>query len=152
MILLAKSTVSNAGIPGPLPSVDGVSVAALLVLSRREEASPIHKGMSAFALGMSAAAWAFPQWALPCSPVFPGALYLVLLAVAVVPPLLGKPPFTAWFARRKAPEAVWTTEPFLRINRHPDRPVAVLFSIGAASAAASGILGFHGSVREAASR
>lgn len=44
-------------------------------------------------------------------------IYLCLFAMAFVPPLLGLEPFTYHYAKKYVPEPIWTTAPFISINR-----------------------------------
>jgi multimeric flavodoxin WrbA/putative sterol carrier protein len=44
-------------------------------------------------------------------------IYLCLFAAAFVPPILGLDPFTYHYAKKRAPQAVWATPPFIKINR-----------------------------------
>jgi multimeric flavodoxin WrbA/putative sterol carrier protein len=146
MILLSKAT--GFATPGSravalLPAA--AAVAAVLLMLPRDNASPIHKGMAVYSAGMAAAAGLLPAGAAPLlSRYAAAALYFVLFLVAVLPPLLGKDPFTTWFARKDTPEAVWNTDLFQRINRHLTGLWAILFAVGAVSGLVPGIFGLRG--------
>jgi len=151
MMILSRTTGFATPLSRLLALLTGAAaLAALLPLSRRGEASPIDKTMGGYAAGIGVALLLSPADAVPfLSRYSAAALYLSLLATAVLPPLLGKPPFTVWFARRQAPEAVCRTNPFRQINRRLTGLWALLFAIGAASASVPGILGHRGPLRGA---
>lgn len=146
MILLSKATgFATPGFQAFALLPAGAAVAAVLLLSSGGNASPVHKGMAIYTVGMAAAAWLLPAGAAPLLSRYAAtALYFVLFLVAVLPPLLGKAPFTTWFARKDAPEAVWYSDLFLRINRHLTSLWAVLFAVGAVSGLVPGIFGIRG--------
>jgi multimeric flavodoxin WrbA/putative sterol carrier protein len=121
------------------------ALGALALLERRSEASPIQKGMSAYAVAAAAVVWLGPHGMLKWLLAYPvTALYGVLFLVAVAPPLVGKEFFTVYFARRSTPKAVWQTAVFLTINRHLTAMWAVLFAAGMASSAVPGIYSLRG--------
>jgi len=146
MILLSK--VSGFASPGLrafslLPAAAGLT--AVLLLSSRGDASPVHKGMAAYAVGMAAGAWLLPAGAVALlSRLAAATLYFVLFLMAILPPLLGEAPFTTWFARRDTPEAIWHTELFRRINRHLTGLWAGLFAVGTVSGLLPWIFGIRG--------
>lgn len=146
MILLSKGTgfaTPESRAAALLPAT--ASIAAVLLLSPGGNASPIDKGMSVYTAGMAAAVMLLPAGAAPFLSRYSAAsLYFVLFLVAVLPPLLGNPPFTTWFARKDTPEAVWNTDLFLRINRHLTGLWAVLFAAGAVSGLIPGVFGIRG--------
>jgi multimeric flavodoxin WrbA/putative sterol carrier protein len=112
-------------------------------LAAANEASPIHKSMALFTAAASVSVWIGPAFAWPArQPI--AALYAVLFLVAVLPPLLGREPFTIYFARKTTPPAVWTSDIFLTINRHLTALWAALFALGFASALVPDILNLHG--------
>ena len=151
MILLSRGT--GLATPGSLVFAllpAGAAAAAALLLSSRGDASPVHKGMAAYAVGMAGAAWILPAGAVALLSRNAAAIfYFVLFLMSVLPPLLGNAPFTAWFARKNTPEAVWHTDLFLRINRRLTGLWAVLFALGTVSGLLPGILGIRGFLRGA---
>ena len=94
-------------------------LAALWHGETREALSPLDKTFVLY-LALAALGW----WLAPASlgrvmrtfamPV----LYLLLLATALLPLVLGRPLFTEFFARRRTPEAVRGTDIYRAINRH----------------------------------
>lgn len=146
MILLSKATgFATPGFQAFALLPAGAAVAAVLLLSSGGNASPVHKGMAVYTVGMAAAAWLLPAGAAThLSRYAATALYFVLFLVAVLPPLLGKAPFTTWFARKDTPEAVWHTDLFHRINRHLTGLWATLFAVGAVSGLVPVIFGIRG--------
>ncbi len=56
-------------------------------------------------------------------------IYLCLFAAAFFPPLLGLPPFTVHYARKRAPEALWENPLFMRVNRIMTYAWAGLFAL-----------------------
>jgi len=108
----------------------GVATAVYL-LGRRDQASPIHKGLTVFLLLAALAVWIWPGGAGQVFAKYPAAvLYAVLFLVAVGPPVVGREVFTMYFARQTTPEAVWDTEVFKTINCHLTALWAVLFFSG----------------------
>jgi multimeric flavodoxin WrbA len=151
MILLAKGTgfaTPESRVAALLPAAAALS--AVRFAPPKGNASPIDKGMAVYSAGMAAAAGLLPAGGVPLLSRYAAAsLYLVLFLVAVLPPLLGKAPFTTWFARKNTAEAVWNTDLFQRINRHLTGLWAILFAVGAVSGLLPGIFGIRGFVRGA---
>jgi NAD(P)H-dependent FMN reductase/putative sterol carrier protein len=121
------------------------ALACVSFLETRSEASPIQKGLAAYVVAGTAFVWFWPESSRLWLGKYPVAvLYTVLLAVALLPPLLGKEVFTMYFARRTTPPAVWATDIFRTINRHLTALWAVLFAAGIASSAVPGLYGLDG--------
>ena len=118
---------------------------AIFYLRRWDLASPIHWGASMFLALAAAALCILPEDA--CRFTISHAttlLYVILLAVAVVPPLLGKEVFTAFFARKETPEALWDTSVFVKINHHLTGVWAILFFFSSLSTLVPDVFGLHG--------
>ena len=99
-------------------------------LARRREASPIDAALAGFVLLGAAGIWLWPGGLGEAVAARPTAwLFGTLLAVATVPQLAGWEPFTAFFARRRAPDAVWETEIFRGIVREMAWVWAGLFAL-----------------------
>jgi multimeric flavodoxin WrbA/putative sterol carrier protein len=99
----------------------------LLLLRRHGPLSLVQLVLSAY-VGL----WAYALGLMPplasllkayASPL----LYLMLLLMASLPQLLGREPFTTFFAKRTAPQAVWQTDIFRVINLHMSWAWAGLF-------------------------
>jgi hypothetical protein len=140
-VILAKAS----GFDGASARIASIALTAaalstVFFLETRSEASPIHKGLTAYVLAATAVVWLRPDELLPWLLDFPlTALYALLFLVAVVPPLLGKDVFTIFFARKTTPMALWQTDVFLTINRHLTTMWAGLFAAGMAASAVPGI-------------
>ena len=107
-----------------------LSTGCIWLLARAGKASPIAKGMAGFVLLGAAGLWLWPRGlgqAIATNPMT--WLYGVLLAVAVCPQLFGREPFTSFFARQEAPEAVWQTSVFRDITRNMAWGWAGLFAL-----------------------
>jgi len=91
--------------------------AAILGL-RRKVLPDIALGLAGYPLLAGAMWWLAPAWALAIAPAAAAWLYLWLAAVAGLPPLWGRAPFTTFYARRTTPPGVWETDVFKAINRH----------------------------------
>ena len=129
--------------------IAGGVAAALFLLGRRLQASPIHKGMFIFLALAVLAVWTWPGGAGQFFAQYPVAvLYAVLLLVAVGPPLAGREVFTMYFARQTTPEAVWDTDVFKTINYHLTALWAILFLCGMISAMIPGIFDLRGALCE----
>jgi multimeric flavodoxin WrbA/putative sterol carrier protein len=123
------------------------AAAAVIRLSRRGAASPIHKGMTAYLVLAALAFWVWPRGLGSWIALYPAAaLYAVLFLVAVGPPLLGREVFTMYFARRGTPPAVWETDLFKTINLHLTALWAVLFLFSLGFGLVPGMAGLHGPV------
>jgi multimeric flavodoxin WrbA/putative sterol carrier protein len=148
-ILLAKMA-GFASLPLRLLAVmlTATGLYSIRRLAAVNEASPIHKGMVGFTAAATLCVWAGPPFAWPAR--FPvAALYAVLFLVAVLPPLLGREPFTSFFARKTTPPAAWTTDVFRTINRHLTALWATLFAAGFGSALVAGLFANRGFLWEA---
>lgn len=102
---------------------------ALLILRKRGGASPITWTMSAYlALGFIGF-WLWPSGLGRVLSIFPlPMLYLLLLITAAAPQLVGLEPFTTYFAKKRTPEAVQTTDIFKRINLNMAWAWAAIFA------------------------
>ena len=134
--------------------LQGVSLAAataatsaVILLSRRKEASPIHKWMTAYLWLAALSLFIWPAGAGSWFIHYPAAaLYAVLLLMAVGPPLFGREVFTLYFARKDTPAAVWNTAVFKTINHHLTALWAVLFLVSMVSGLIPGFSGLTGPV------
>ena len=61
--------------------------------------------------------------------IIPMTIYTVLFLVALIPPLLGKRPFTYYIAKGGYPEVITQSEPFAKITNHLSYAWAVLFAL-----------------------
>ncbi|MCB2228178.1 MAG: NAD(P)H-dependent oxidoreductase [Desulfarculaceae bacterium] len=129
-----------AAFPPGLMAALGLGLAAcllplLLFMARRGKASMIEWGMTGF---LTLGGLCFLLWpggagrAVAAAPV--AVLYAVLFLAVVLPPLLGGPLFTEFFAKKSTPEAVWATDIFQRINRDMSLVWAALFAACSLSA------------------
>lgn len=91
---------------------------ALVLGLRRGVLPDVSLGLAAYPLLAGLLWWLAPGWAIAASSSAAAWLYLWLAAVAGLPPLWGRAPFTTFFARRSTPPAVWETDIFKAINRH----------------------------------
>lgn len=122
---------------------------AIFYLGRRKLASPIDWGMSIFLALAAAALWIGPEGAGRFMVSYATTLvYIILLAVAVVPLLLGKEVFTTFFARKQTPEALWGTSVFIKINRHLTGVWAILFFSCILITLVPGVFGLHGPLNQ----
>lgn len=96
-----------------------VMAPTLYLLKREDRASVIEKAMFGYIFLAAAAFWVWPEGlggVLVTHPV--ASLYLVFFTAVAAPPILGREPFTAYFARRRTSPEVWETDVFKRINLH----------------------------------
>ena len=138
---VGSPTGFNLAVMRPLTLGLGLLLALdLFWLRRWGPLSPVQLVLSAY-VGL----WAFALGLVPplasllktyASPL----LYLMLLLMASLPQLLGRPPFTTFFAKKTTPQAVWSTDIFRRINLHMSWAWAGLFFI---SLAINLLPGFH---------
>jgi putative sterol carrier protein len=95
-----------------------MALAVVLLISRKKGGiSPITWNFTAYLTLAAIAFWLWPTGlgrVLSRMPQPP--LYLMLLITAAVPQLLGRKPFTTFFAERQTPEAVRGTDIYKRIN------------------------------------
>ena len=112
----------------------GLALALTPVIWRRRqgEASDLDVAIGAYLWLSALGFWLFPASLGYLLAAYPEtALYIVLFGAAALPPILSGEPFTTYFARRQAPEAVWETALFKEINRHLTGFWAALFALGA---------------------
>jgi hypothetical protein len=145
-MIVGKAFRFDAGLMRVTSLILTVGVAAAVYLLRRkDQASPIHKGMLTFLLLAGLAVWIWPGGAGQVFAKYPAAaLFTVLFLVAVGPPLLGREVFTMYFARKTTPEAVWETDIFKTINHHLTALWAVLFVCGMVSGMIPEVFDLHG--------
>lgn len=106
----------------------------MIYMGRRGLASPIHLSMAGF-IGLAGLGFALaPGWASGLGAWWPALFYALLTLMASLPQLLGKPPFTVYFARQTTPQAVWQTPVFHAINRDMSWVWAGLFALSALAA------------------
>ncbi len=122
-----------------------VDFCAVFYLDRRDLASPIEWSMSIFLTLAAAALWVWPEGAGRLMvPHAVTLIYIILLAVAVAPLLLGKEVFTMFFAKKQTPEALWGTNVFIKINHHLTGMWAILFFFSGLLTLAPGVFSLHG--------
>ena len=149
-MVTGKATSFKVGVMRISSTIIIVAVAAAIhLLGRRDQASPIHKGMAAFLLLAALAVWTWPGGAGQLFAQYPAALlYAVLFLVAAGPPLAGREVFTMFFARQTTPQAVWNTDVFKTINYHLTALWAMLFFCGMISGMIPGIFDLRGALFE----
>ncbi len=106
-----------------------LAVGALLLARRRGGAPALDWALAGYPALVAAGFWLWPGGLgalLTAVPV--AALYALLLLAAALPPLVGREPFTAFYARKTAPPEVWHTAVFRRINRNMTWAWAGLFA------------------------
>ena len=116
------------------PLLAALAAIPVWILSRRKEASAIHKSMALYLVLAAAALLLTPGSlgrALATAPA--ASLYLVMLLYVALPPLFGREVFTMFFARNTTPLQVWETQLFRRINQHMTLVWALLFALAALS-------------------
>lgn len=107
-----------------------LTAGAVFHLSRRGEASPVHKATTGFIILAGLAVWLQPNGAGRIVVQHPtSTLYAVLLAMAAGPALLKREVFTVYFARKITPEAIWQTDAFLTVNRNMTWFWAAIFAV-----------------------
>jgi putative sterol carrier protein len=97
--------------------------------------SPVAWVLIAFVVLSAIGFWLWPKGlgrVLSANPV--ACLYTGLLIMAVLPPLIGRDPFTYYFAKRSTPRQVWQTDIFYNINRFMNWIWAGLFAAATISA------------------
>jgi putative sterol carrier protein len=105
------------------------AAACLAILGKRGGASPIAWTMSVYLALGAGAFWLWPAGLGLVFSAFPlPVLYLLLLLTASVLQLMGRPPFTTFFAKRRTPEAVQATDIFTRINLNMSWTWAAIFA------------------------
>lgn len=149
-MVVGKVTGFSVGVMRISSLIIAVGVtAAIYLLRRRSQASPIHKGMTVFLLLAALAVWMWADGAGQLFAQYPAAvLYAVLFLVAVGPPLAGRDVFTMFFARQTTPQAVWDTDVFKTINYHLTALWAMLFFCGMISGMIPGIFNLRGPLFE----
>jgi len=84
----------------------------------RGQASDLDLALGGYFFLAALGFWVFPASLGGLMAGYPiTAFYVILFLTAAVPPWLGAAPFTTYFARKTAPEAVWETTLFQEINR-----------------------------------
>ena len=117
-----------------------LSLAACLVLlpalraaHRRKKASPIDGVMVLFCLVSAVGFWLWPGLGRLVSAYPEPVLYALFLAMATLPQLSGRQPFTVYFAQKRTPEAVRNTDIYRDINRVMSWTWAGIFALVLAS-------------------
>lgn len=132
---LGHSNHFNPALLGPLGTLLILPLAVALAWpGRPHPATPIDWALSFFVGAGGLALWISPATMQPV--MEKGAeplIYFLLLLVAVVPPLLGRRPFTEYYARAQHPKELWQNELFLTINRHMTWVWAGLFFLALVS-------------------
>jgi putative sterol carrier protein len=102
----------------------------LAILRKKDGISPISWTFAAY-LGLAAIAfWLWPAGLGRLLSRVPLAfLYLMLLLTATVPQLLGRKPFTTFFAERRTPEPARATDIYKRINLTMSWVWAAIFAV-----------------------
>lgn len=126
--VLHGNVVPEAAVKWVVLAVCVLLVPALATLRRVGIGSALEVGLVGFVVASTALLWVLPpsdgqvlrQFSLP-------GLQAVLCLVAVAPVLIGREPFTAYYARRKVPEMVDDPE-FPKINVHLSVVWALLFA------------------------
>ncbi len=103
---------------------------ALVVMRKKSGISPITWTFAAY-LGLGAIAfWLWPAGLGRMMSRLPlTLLYLMLLITATAPQLLGRKPFTTFFAQRRTPEAVRATDIYKRITLNMAWVWAAIFAL-----------------------
>ena len=145
-MIVGKAFRFEAGLMRMSTLILTVGVAATIyLLKRKDQASPIHKGMFAFLLLAGLAVWIWPGGAGQVFAKYPAAaLFAVLFLVAVGPPILGRKVFTMYFARKTTPAEVWETVIFKTINHQLTALWAGLFLCGTVSGMIPEVFDLHG--------
>lgn len=154
MITLGEATGFNPVLVKPIFLFLLASAALLWILARItgpdgkrvSMLSPVDRIMCLYIIVVAFGTWRMPTsvgWLAAQWPV--ALLYAGLLLLAVIPPIIGRAPFTHWYARRTTPPAVWETDQFLTINRRMNLAWALLFALALASVIVGGLLGRSGS-------
>ena len=110
-----------------------VLLPSLVAAHRREKASPIDGVMALFCLASAVGFWLWPGLGRLISAYPEPVLYVLFLAMATLPQLAGKPPFTVYFAQKRTPEAVRETGIYRDINRIMSWTWAGIFALVLAS-------------------
>ncbi|MFH1114738.1 MAG: NAD(P)H-dependent oxidoreductase [Pseudomonadota bacterium] len=114
---------------------------ALYTLNRRGAASAVDKAFAVYTCLAALGFWLSPQTLGRLAGEFPAAmLYAVLFLAAAVPPIAGREPFTAHFARKVTPEAVWQTDAFRTINLNLNRIWTAIFGACVLSSLMPGLM------------
>ncbi|MFH2128219.1 MAG: hypothetical protein ABIK12_17015, partial [Pseudomonadota bacterium] len=101
----------------------------LKIMGKKTGVSPITWTLAAYLALGAIAFWLWPAGLGRVLSRFPlPLLYLMLLLTATAPQLLGFPPFTTFFAKRRTPEHVRATDIFKRINRNMSWTWAAIFA------------------------
>jgi hypothetical protein len=134
--VLGRASDPAEGVRMALPLATAVMSGYMLMAHRIRLLKHFDFGLwSMFAVG-SAAVWSGWEGARFLFPNYSAAiLFCTLALVAAVPPLVGREPFTVFFARRSTPVWQQKTRDFVVINRVITAWFAVLFAAAAAMAA-----------------
>ena len=118
-----------------------VIVPSAYYLVRRGSPSAIVKSIVVFIVLSTVCLWLLPvHIAVIASRFSVALLYIVLFLFAIGPILLGREPFTVYFAKKSTPPAVWETDIFKKINFNMTLVWAGIFAACAVSAGTPGLL------------
>ena len=112
-----------------------VALAALAWLKPKGEASPISLATGGYLVLAAVGFWLWPAglgWAVAAAPV--AVLYAMFFLVASLPQLVGKEPFTIYFAKKDTDPELWDNPVFWRINLNMTWVWAGLFALSGISA------------------
>ena len=110
-----------------------VLLPALWAAHGRKKASPIDGVMVLFCLLAGVGFWLWPWLGRRVAAYPEPLLYILFLALASLPQLLGRQPFTVYFAQKRTPEAVRDTDIYRDINRIMSWTWAGIFALVLAS-------------------
>ncbi|SHJ86847.1 hypothetical protein SAMN02745216_02437 [Desulfatibacillum alkenivorans DSM 16219] len=130
--MIAGESTGFIGLPVRAASLASLIVIVLYFLSmaKKDAASPVLKTMVIFLALEAAGVWLLPQEPrVVFGKLAIVLLYTLLFAMAVIPLIGGKAPFTTFFAKKDAPEEVWETDIFKQINKHMTKFWAFLFVV-----------------------
>ncbi|OQX18595.1 MAG: hypothetical protein BWK76_07095 [Desulfobulbaceae bacterium A2] len=120
----------NTSITVALAAALGYAACYLFIAQRAREDSAIDWAFASFWAISLLTNLAAPGLArVVLNQYFTTGLYLCLLAAAILPPLLGREPFTAVFAKRKTNPVLWQSRQFKRINELMSLGWAAIFLI-----------------------
>jgi hypothetical protein len=121
-------------------SLAGVMVMGLATICQSASVSPVRQAYLLYFVVNAFGFWILPDPTLHLITRFPASiLYACLLALAILPGLFGDRYFTAYFAKKSTPAAVWDTNVFKAINRNMSWMWSGLFAASLFAAAIPGL-------------
>jgi multimeric flavodoxin WrbA/putative sterol carrier protein len=121
-------------------SLAGVKVMGLSTICQSASVSPVRQAYLLYFVVNAFGFWILPDPTLHLITRFPASiLYACLLALAILPGLFGDRYFTAYFAKKSTPAAVWDTNVFKAINRNMSWMWSGLFAASLFAAAIPGL-------------